>query len=123
MSAGFTLPLTTKQFQDHPAAHHDPADDQRAEAPLVHPDIGPGAQAGDAFSDPCEQTILTEGLSYSSAGRSSRSCSLNFSRTCTPGPRMNELCATALPERGKNRRGGNDGHLALLQPCAECWEF
>ena len=63
MSAGFTLPLTTKQFQDHPAAHHDPADDQRAEAPLVHPDIGPCAEACNAFSDPCEQTILTEGLS------------------------------------------------------------
>ena len=63
MSAGFTLPLATKQFQDHPAAHHDPADDQRAEAPLVHPDIGPRAQACDAFRDPCEQTILTEGLS------------------------------------------------------------
>ncbi len=63
MSAGFTLPLTTKQFQDHPAAHHDSPDDQRAEAPLVHPDIGPCAEAGNAFSDPCEQAILTEGLS------------------------------------------------------------
>ncbi len=63
MSAGFTLPLTTKQFQDHPATHHDPADDQRAEAPLVHPDIGPCAETCNAFRDPCEQTILTEGLS------------------------------------------------------------
>ena len=58
MSAGFTLPLTTKQFQDHPAADHDSADDQRAEAPLVHPDIDPRAQACDAFRDPREQTIL-----------------------------------------------------------------